>query len=266
MRVTPLEIRQKSFEKHFRGYDKDEVNGFLQTLSQEWERTLDENKELRIKLESTEREVSKLREVESSLYKTLKTAEDTGANVIEQARHAAELNMRESQFKAEAILNESKTKAKYIIEESDQRAKEILADMEDRFKILVDNYKKLEATRDDLISELKRLASDTLERVDKARANALEFDADQHLNQVRREAKKAIFPNLEFSSGYNNPKPAPEPIKEVPAPPPVVEEVKTFVVEPEPVFAKEIVFERETVVVETPQPRKVQKSFFDEIG
>jgi cell division initiation protein len=60
----------------------------------EWERILDENKELRIKLESTEREVTKLREVESSLYKTLKTAEDTGANVIEQARMAADLHLR----------------------------------------------------------------------------------------------------------------------------------------------------------------------------
>ena len=29
MRVTPLDIRQKTFEKNFRGYEKDEVNGFL---------------------------------------------------------------------------------------------------------------------------------------------------------------------------------------------------------------------------------------------
>ena len=29
MKVTPLEIRKKSFEKVFRGYDKDEVNAFL---------------------------------------------------------------------------------------------------------------------------------------------------------------------------------------------------------------------------------------------
>ena len=28
MRITPLDIRQKTFEKNFRGYDKDEVNGF----------------------------------------------------------------------------------------------------------------------------------------------------------------------------------------------------------------------------------------------
>jgi len=45
MKITPLEIRQKDFEKKMRGYDKDEVNAFLQSLSQEWERTLDETKE-----------------------------------------------------------------------------------------------------------------------------------------------------------------------------------------------------------------------------
>ena len=47
MRITPLDIRQKTFEKNFRGYEKDEVNAFLLTLSQEWERVLDENKEAR---------------------------------------------------------------------------------------------------------------------------------------------------------------------------------------------------------------------------
>jgi cell division initiation protein len=253
MRVTPLEIRQKTFEKHFRGYDKDEVNGFLLTLSQEWERALDENKELRMKVESAEREVLKLREVESSLYRTLKTAEDTGASVIGQARQAAELHMRESQFKAEAMLNEAKSKAKDTIEESDMRAKEILADMEDRLKILVESYKKLESSRDDLISEMKRLASDTLDRVERARANALQFDADQHLNQVRRETKKAIFPNQEFKSSSQSQSTAP-PLT------PIVEEF----VAAQPLLEKETVHEQQSVEVEA-GPRK-QKSFFDEIG
>ena len=45
MKITPLEIRQKTFEKSFRGLDKDEVNAFLLSLSHEWERMLDENKE-----------------------------------------------------------------------------------------------------------------------------------------------------------------------------------------------------------------------------
>ncbi len=169
MRITPLDIRQKTFEKNFRGYEKDEVNAFLMTLSQEWERIIDENKELRIKLEATEREVSKLREVERSLYKTLKTAEDTGANVIEQARTAADLHLRESQMQAEGIMQEAKMKARDTIEDSDMRAKEILAEMEDRLKALVENYKMLETSRQDMLASFKHLASEALDRVERSR-------------------------------------------------------------------------------------------------
>lgn len=237
MRITPLEIRQKGFEKHFRGYDKDEVNAFLLTLSQEWERINDENKELRIKLDATEREVTKLREVESSLYKTLKTAEDTGANVIEQARTAADLHLKESQIKADAIVNEAKTKAKNNIEESEVRAKQILVEMEERLKLLVENYKTLEAYRDDLLSDLKRLANDTLDRIQRAQNSLSDFDPDKHFNTARRAASKVVFPNGERPLSVE---------KEVS---PVKEKV---LVEPK------------KVVVED-QPRKAPKSFFDDI-
>lgn len=245
MRVTPLDIRQKTFEKNFRGYEKDEVNAFLLTLSQEWERILDENKEIRIKLDAAEREVSKLREVEGSLYKTLKTAEDTGANVIEQARMAADLHLRESQMQAEAILNEAKTKARNAIEESDSRSREILAEMEDRLKFLVENYKAVEALRNDLLNNFKHIAGDALERVDRYRSMAKEFDPDKHLAMAKREAKRVAFPNavnlLEFEKAVR-PEPAPAVVRE-----------------------REIILEERTLKVET-QARKVQKSFFDEIG
>jgi cell division initiation protein len=217
MKITPLEIRQKTFEKNFRGYERDEVHAFLLTLSQEWERFQDENKELRIKLESAEREVSKLREVENSLYKTLKTAEDTGVNVIEQARKTAELHVREAQLKAEAMLNEAKSKAKDTIEESESRAKHVIVEMEDRLKALVDNYKKLDSTREDLLSDLKRMASDIMERVERASQSARDFDADKHLNAVRREAKKIIYPNYDSErppKHENKPEEKKEPILE----------------------------------------------------
>jgi cell division initiation protein len=249
MRITPLEIRQKTFEKNFRGYEKDEVNAFLLTLSQEWERILDESKELRIKLESSEREVSKLREVENSLYKTLKTAEDTGANVIEQARQTAELHLRESQLKAEAMLNEAKSKAKDTIEESDMRAKQLLAEMEDRLKLLVENYKKLESSRDDLLTELKRIASDALERAERARNAAKDFDADQHLNMAKREAKKMIYPNLEFERPVKVESPRQESARQ-----------ETIIIK-----EKEVLIEQ-TMVPETVASVKTLRSFFDEIG
>lgn len=237
MRITPLEIRQKTFEKNFRGYEKDEVHAFLTTLSQEWERIVDENKELKFKYESTEREIQKLREVESSLYKTLKTAEDTGASVIEQARKAAALHLQESQLKAEQMLNEAKTKAHDTIEESEMRARQIIADMEDRLTGLIEQYKKMESTRDDLISELKRLASEVIEKVERAKNHAKDFDPDTHLSAVKREARKVAFPNQDYDNSkrtVQNQDVKEEVLQEQPAP-------------DEP-------------------PRRTQKSFFDEIG
>lgn len=242
MKITPLEIRQKAFEKNFRGYNQDEVNGFLQTLSQEWERIYDENKELRIKLEATEREVLKLREVESSLYKTLKTAEDTGANVIEQARHAAELCVRESQMKADAILNEAKVKARNILEESEVRSKNTLVEMEERLKTLIENYKKLESTRDDLLQDLKRISQDTIERVERIKSTTKNFDVDQYALAAKEGIQRTISPNIDFNKPAAEVKPAPTPI--------VLESGEEFVIEQHSVV--------ETVTRKT-------KSFFDEI-
>lgn len=234
MRITPLEIRQKTFERNFRGYEREEVHAFLMTLSQEWERIVDENKELRFKYEATEREIQKLREVESSLYKTLKTAEDTGASVIEQARKAADLHLKESQLKAEQLINEAKTRAQDTIEESEMRAKQIVADMEDRLKVLLEQYKRLESTRDDLLGELKRMAGEVLEKVDRARQSMRQFDPDSHLSEVRREAGSGAFPGLDFDK---------------------TDEVK--------VKAEES--ETPVTVPAEPAPR-VQKSFFDQIS
>lgn len=249
MRITPLEIRQKTFEKNFRGYEKDEVHAFLLTLSQEWERLQDEIKELRFKLEASEREVSKLREVEGSLYKTLKTAEDTGANVIDQARKAADLHLKEVQLKADALMHEAKSKAKDTIEESETRAKEIVADMEERLKSLTENYKKLETAREDLVSDLKRLGTDLLERVERSKSVTRDFDPDKHLANIRRETKKIIHPNYEERAAKQESK----------------EEGKTSPKEQN--LFQNAPREMEPEVVESsPQPKKGPKSFFDEVG
>lgn len=191
MRITPLEIRQKNFEKKLRGYDKDEVTAFLETLSTEWERIIDENKELKIKLAQSEKEVQKLREVENSLFKTLKTAEDTGANLIDQANKAAELHLKEAQMNAEAVLNESKSKAKAIIEDAENKAKEMILEMQDAIRILEKNYKTIENQRDNLITELANLANDVKERVKRTSISHKRFDLDDHLIKVRELVRES---------------------------------------------------------------------------
>jgi cell division initiation protein len=185
MKITPLEIRQKTFEKAFRGLDKEEVEAYILSLSQEWERVLDENKEYKIKLEASQKEVEKLREVESSLFRTLKTAEDTGANMIDQAEKAAGLHLRESQMKAEAMLNEAETKARDKMEEADIQSRHAVEEMEEQLKTLGQTYRVLENYRDDLLSNIKMLSNDAIEKVERATSQIKHFDLEEQIMKAK---------------------------------------------------------------------------------
>ncbi|MBK0401954.1 DivIVA domain-containing protein [Adhaeribacter sp. BT258] len=170
MKITPLEIRQKTFEKAFRGVDKDEVQAFLLTLSQQWEKMNDENKDLKMKLEVATREVQKMREVESSLYKTLKTAEDTSASIQEQANKEADLRIREAQFKADQLMNEARQKARSLIEDAYKQSEKAIAEMQQEVKTMEQEHERIESYVENLVRELKHLATDALEKVEKNQA------------------------------------------------------------------------------------------------
>lgn len=197
MRITPLEIKRKTFEKKIRGFDKDEVNAFLASLSQEWERLLNENNELKIKQETTDLEVKKLREVENSLFKTLKTAEDTGANMIDQANKAAELHLREAQMNSEAVMRETKSKASRIIEDAENQAKNLIVEMQDTIKDLAKNYESIENHRDSLIGELQHIILDITERINKASNQKRTFKVEDHLIKVRKLVQKSRSPIID---------------------------------------------------------------------
>ena len=206
MKITPLEIRQKNFEKVFRGYDKDEVHAFLNTLSHEWEKTMDECKESRIKLESSQKEVEKLRQVETSLFKTLKTAEDTGANLIDQANKTAELHVKESRMKAEKIISDAENKAQRILEEAEKSKKEILEEMMDGLKDLRDDYKRIAGLKENLLRELYNISSDTVEKVEKFK-NSLSFDVDNHFSRAKETARQLRGINSQTVNEERQPSP-----------------------------------------------------------
>lgn len=198
MKITPLEIRQKTFEKVFRGYDKDEVAAFLQILSSEWEKSMDEKKELSIKLESAEKEISKLREVENSLYKTLKTAEDTGANMIIQANKASELQMKESQMKSENMVREAKSKSKMIIENTEKHAREIISNMLEEIKSMEHNFNTALSLKENLLDDLTNLSSATLERVQKFKKQKDKLDIEKFIKEAREFATNFDLTSSKF--------------------------------------------------------------------
>lgn len=206
MKVTPIEIRQKDFNKVFRGYDKEEVDAFLKSLSQEWEKLLDENREVKKRLELSEREVIRLREVESSLFKTIKNAEDTGANLIEHAQRQSDLHMREAQMNAEAIMSEARTRARTTIEEAEMEAKTLVGNLLDEVSALQKDYNDIEFKKQHAIQEIQALGENLLDRVQREKNKPSRAETEQRIEKVVAAAKaintdvRKDFPNQELKT------------------------------------------------------------------
>jgi cell division initiation protein len=191
MKITPIEIRQKSFEKKaFGGYDKDEVTAFLQALSQEWEKVNNEMRELKLKLEMAEKEVSQLRQVETSLFKTLKTAEDTGTFIVEQARKDAEIKIKEAQLKADEILADARNQAKTMVQKADVKAKNFLQESLTEMKKIKQECVMLEDYRDNLISELKNMAYSMLDKANRSENKNILESFDKKIKEAESTLEK----------------------------------------------------------------------------
>ncbi|MBC8109918.1 MAG: DivIVA domain-containing protein [Verrucomicrobia bacterium] len=185
MAFTASDIRNKFFKKVLAGgYDREEVANFLHTLSKEWEKVSDENKEYKIKLDLTEREVRKLKEIESSLYQTLKTAEETSNRMIEQASQSAEKRGKEVQDEADAILREARQKAQDFISEAEGKSRSILETTLVELQALEKDFHHLENQKDKLIGEMRGLVNNTLEGVNRVNNRLSKVSLDERINEI----------------------------------------------------------------------------------
>jgi cell division initiation protein len=272
MKITPIEIRKKEFEKAFRGYEKEEVDAFLQTLSQQWEKVQEENRELHKKVELLEKEVTRMRDVEATLFRTLKTAEDTSSSIIEQSNKTAELHIREAQMNAEALMNEAKSKARAMIEDAEIEVKHILDDLQADAKILEKEYNYIETQKDNLIDELKTYVKDALDKVARYEQKTNRTQFEQKLREIRNINNPAPVKNLEITNKellnskeeFDTPsvvqdEPVESQSEETTIPPPAAEQ-------PENEYSDATEKKKE----ERPQPERRDRadegSFFDSIG
>lgn len=108
MRITPLEIQQMVFKVRFRGYDRDDVDRFLEDLARTVEVLNRENADLRDKLATLERQLAEVKKAEAALANTLVSAQAVGEDLKQAARRDAELIVKEAEVKAAEMLRDAR--------------------------------------------------------------------------------------------------------------------------------------------------------------
>jgi len=111
MKITPLDIESHTFGKKMRGFDPQEVEAFLQLISEEYEHLFAENLKLQEDLTAMEKLLEEHRGRDTALRETLVTAQKVAGDVKDQATREAELLVKKAELQADEMLQGAQTRA-----------------------------------------------------------------------------------------------------------------------------------------------------------
>jgi cell division initiation protein len=109
MKITPLDIQHKVFNTTLRGYDRRQVDQFLEDLAETVETLTRENSGLKEKLSAREDELAELKKSETTLTNTLMSTQNFVEHLKRGAQRDADMIVKEAELKAEEVLSQSRT-------------------------------------------------------------------------------------------------------------------------------------------------------------
>lgn len=147
--LTPLDIENKKFSKQMmNGYNVEEVDDFLDELTEDYQKLYKESSENRNKLEDLEADIEKYKNIENTLQSTLVMAQTTAEDMKNAAKK-----------EAEQIVNEAQAQAKQAVMEIEQEIvlkKKELEDLKKQFDVYKAKMESLLISQLELLKEVNK--------------------------------------------------------------------------------------------------------------
>jgi cell division initiation protein len=132
MNVTPLDIQQKRFHMSFRGYNRNEVDSFLDLVREEMEALVREVTELREFHQTYDQRMNELNEREETIKSTMIMTQKLADEQKENARKEAALIIKDTEIRSQQIINntqQEKVKLESDIHELRRRKHHFMQDI-----------------------------------------------------------------------------------------------------------------------------------------
>lgn len=143
MKISPLDIQQQQFKgKLFGGLDPEDVDTFLQMVSQEMEKHIRENTELKEQARKVAVEIEEMKQKEVTLRETMLAAQKIAEEIKAGAKKEAILIVSEAELKAEKILVDADKKLAQLGAQIQDLRREKLQ-FETALKALLDTHYKM---------------------------------------------------------------------------------------------------------------------------
>lgn len=159
--ITPLEIQEKEFSKGLKGFKEDEVNEFLDEITLDLERLLEEDRQMRERIAALEEEnrqmkeeLKKAQDSQRSVIDTLETAKSLMGDISASAEKRARILVKNAEMEAQTMIREAKEAVARMNDENVQ-VKNKLAGFRRKYKEMLEReLQQLDGATEELYEEL----------------------------------------------------------------------------------------------------------------
>ncbi|MBC7230978.1 MAG: DivIVA domain-containing protein [Actinobacteria bacterium] len=116
MAISPMDIHLKEFGTvGSGGYDKEEVDAFLDVIADDLEKLINRNKQLEEAVAGMERKVAQFDEMQKTLQTALMNAQKSAGNILQEARSQAAAIIKKAQERSDRILEDLEREKSHIL-------------------------------------------------------------------------------------------------------------------------------------------------------
>jgi cell division initiation protein len=175
MDLSPNDIRNYEFSNQMRGYDKEEVDSFLDRIAEALEKVKQDNLKLSMDNDSLKAQLAGLRQFEDSIK-----------NAAIDARRNADSTIAAAKKEAEQMLGKAKAESE-----------KLLGNHEKKIQELKTRLAELEATRKSYFSKLRNLINSHMQMLDESSIPDIKKDISGH--------EESSEPKIERKNVYTPP-------------------------------------------------------------
>lgn len=182
--LTPIDIQNRELKSKMGGYDKKDVDDFLEEVRAGYEELYKENQSLKEKITSLSEGIQYYKKMESTLQKALVLAEKTSAETQEAAKTQADSVMTEANAKAEAMSREAKAEIESMRREAQAQAEITKAKANRELEETRNHVRKLVQSYENYRLQFKKLAEAQIEMLDSESFSIFVPELDELMNEA----------------------------------------------------------------------------------
>lgn len=131
MSLTAEDIKNQQFNTKMRGYDREEVDNFLNDVLSTIDELNTKIDSLQDKLKSNEEQLKYFTELKDSLNKSILVAQEAADKVKNNAKKESDIMIREAQKQATDIVSEANAKANQVVEDTANETQKLTTETND---------------------------------------------------------------------------------------------------------------------------------------